>query len=288
MKTLKRGFVALVVIAVLALCTSFYTVKPNEAAAVLYMGRIDRVVETPGPHFHIPFLESVTTIYTGDILYDIPASDVITSDKKTMIADNYVIWTVTNPTLYFQTLGGISARAEERIEANVYNAIKNTISSMTQDDIILARGDTLTDIVTENANSDTGQYGILIKRAEIKALDLPNDNKAAVYERMISERANIAAEFTAKGESNAQKIRNTADQEAAIIEANASADAKAIIAEGEAEYMKILSEAYNDPDKAAFYTFLRGLDALGALSGEGKTIILDKESDYARLIYGAE
>lgn len=265
---------------------SAYTVKPNEAAMIIRLGKIQSVVSETGMHFHTPFIESVTSVYTGDIMYDIPVSDVITSDKKSMIADNYVIWSVTDPTKYYQTLGAIRGRAEERIEAAVYNATKNTISSMAQDEIIAARGTTLTDMITKEANTDIIQYGIDIELAEIKALDLPDDNKEAVYERMISERNNIAAGYAAKGQAEAQKIRNETDKQVSILKANAEKDAAKIEAEGEAKYMQILSNAYNDEGKAEFYNYLRGLDSLEALAGKNKTLILDKDSEYARILYG--
>ena len=265
---------------------SAYTVRPNEAAMIIRLGKIQSVVTETGMHFHTPFIESVTSVYTGDIMYDIPVSDVITSDKKSMIADNYVIWSVTDPTTYYQTLGAIRGRAEERIEAAVYNATKNTISSMAQDEIIAARGTTLTDMITKEANTDIKQYGIDIELAEIKALDLPDDNKEAVYERMISERNNIAAGYAAKGQAEAQKIRNETDKQVSILKANAEKDAAKIEAEGEAKYMQILSNAYNDEGKAEFYNYLRGLDSLEALAGKNKTLILDKDSEYARILYG--
>ncbi|MBQ2579456.1 MAG: protease modulator HflC [Lachnospiraceae bacterium] len=287
-KAIKK--VVIIAVACLAVLILFgstaYTVHPNESAIVIRLGRIQNIQSKTGLHFRVPFIDTVNTVYTGDILYDIPTSDVITSDKKSMIADDYVVWTITDPKKYYQTLGAIRGRAEERIEAAVYNATKNTISSMKQDDIIAARGNTLTNLITEASNSDITQYGIEIKIAEIKALDLPDDNKEAVYERMISERNNIAASYTAKGEAEAKKIMNETDKEVSITVANAKAEAAKIEAEGEAEYMRILSDAYNDEGKADFYNFIRGLDSLKALAGEDKTLILDKNSELARLLYG--
>ncbi len=274
------------VVAFILLLSTVYTVHTNESAIVIRLGKISAVQSKPGIHFHVPFIESANMVYTGDILYDIPTSDVITSDKKSMIADDYVVWSITDPKKYYQTLGAIRGRAEERIEAAVYNATKNTISSMTQDEIIAARGNTLTKLITEASNSDITQYGIEIEIAEIKALDLPDDNKEAVYERMISERNNIAAGYTAKGQAEAQKIRNETDKNVNITIANAKAEAAKIEAEGEAEYMKILSDAYNDEGKADFYDFIRGLDSLDAMAGDNKTVILDKNSELAKLLYG--
>lgn len=285
---MSAGFVVLLLLGIITFFSSTYTVKPNETAIVVRLGKAQSLVNTAGLHFHAPFIESTTKIYTGDMLYDIPVSDVITADKKTMIADCYVIWSVTDSVKYYQTLGAIQGRGEERVEAAVFNAVKNTISSMTQDNIIASRGSALTDEITTASNSDISQYGITIELAEIKTLDLPNDNKNAVYERMISERNNIAAGYTAKGDAEAQKIKNNTDKQVSITVANAEAEAAKIEAEGEAEYMKILSDAYNDPDKSDFYNFVRSLDTLNSLKSSDATIILDKDSEYARILYGVE
>ena len=231
--------------------SAVFTVHPNEAAIVVRLGKAQATVTTTGLHA-LFFNDAATTeIYTGKMLYDIPAS-----------------------------------RAEERIEAAVYNATKNTISSMTQDEIIAARGNTLTNAITTTSNTDIDQYGITIEIAEIKALDLPDDNKAAVYSRMISERENIAAGYTAQGNAEAQKVKNDTDKQVSINVADAKAKAAVIRAQGEAEYMKILSAAYNDPDKAAFYNYLRGLDSMEALARSKAVIILDKDSEYAKILYG--
>jgi membrane protease subunit HflC len=180
----------------------------------------------------------------------------------------------------------LDARAQERIEAAVYNATKTAISSMTQDEVIESRGEILTNLITQDANSDMSGYGIQIVKAEIKALDLPDDNRTAVYERMISERNNIAASYQAEGEAEAQKIRNETDKKVAILKADAEKTATKLSGEGEAEYMKTLSEAYNTEEKAEFYNFMRSLDAFKESLGKGeKTIILDKNSELARMFY---
>lgn len=281
-----------IIIAVLALIglivffSSTYKTSYKYTTLVIKLGKIDTVEDNPGLHMHIPFIANEVSIYNGDFFYDMPVSDVITSDKKSMIADNYVIWQVTDPVEYYKTLGAVQGRAEERIDAAVYNATKNTISSMTQEEIIAARGDTLTDLITTAANSDITQYGIVVKVATIKALDLPDDNKSAVYERMISERNNIAAGYTAQGEADARLIKNETDREVTEIKADADKQATILKAEGEAEYMKILSDAYGSKEKAEFYAFLRGLDSLNALVNKDNTIILDKDSEYAKILYG--
>ena len=276
------------IIFILTLPFSFYVVGPNEYAALFEFGKIVSIIDTPGIKYKLPAVNTVHYISKKLHLYDIPRSGVITKDKKSMIADNYVTWRVIDPVKYIQTLNAVEARACERIEAAVYNAIKNVISSMTQDEVIEARGGKLSTKIAEDSNSDIGMYGIAIVQTEMKALDLPDDNKAAVYERMISERQNIAASYTAEGNSEAQKIRNRTDREAAIKSAEAEQKAAVLIAEGEAEYMKILQSAYDTPEKAEFYNFLRSLDALKkSMKGKGeKVIILDKNSLLGKILNG--
>ena len=286
-KISKAVALVLLVLILFTLSNTLYTVQPKQYVAVRQFGRIVNIVDTPGLKAKVPFVQTIQRISAATILYDIPASDVITKDKKSMISDNYVLWRVTNPTLYIQTLNAVEGRAAERIEAAVYNSLKKIISSMTQDEIIAARGDRLTQLITEDANADIRVYGIEIIQSEIKALDLPEDNKAAVFTRMISERENIAAGYTAEGAAEAQKIRNETDRRVTIMKAKAEKDAATILAEGESEYMQILQDAYNTPEKAEFYNFTRALDALKvSLSGGSKTILLDKDSELARILYG--
>ena len=289
MKNKIRLTAAAVVLLIVVLITggSFYTVPMNHYAAVRQFGKIVKIESEPGLKFKMPFIQNVQLISKSLKLYDVPLSDVITRDKKSMIADNYVLWMVVDPTRYIRTLEAMDARAEERIEAAVYNAQKNVISSMSQDEIIEARGEKLTQLLTDEANSDIGDYGIEVMVAEIKSLDLPDDNKEAVYTRMISERQNIAASYKAQGESEAQKIRNETDRDVVVMKADAEKQAEILEAEGEAEYMRILQEAYNTEEKAEFYNFTRSLDAFKkSLSGKNNTVILDKDSELAGLLYG--
>ena len=286
-KKITRTIIILLILVVAFLAGSAtYVVHQKEYVAVRRFGKITSLAKNPGLYFKAPFIDDTQSISAQIVLFDIPKSDVITKDKKSMITDTYVIWRVVDPVKYIQTLNAIDARAEERIEASVYNATKNAISSMTQDEVIEARGEQLTKLISDESNADMSGYGIEIVQAQIKALDLPDDNKQAVYDRMISERNNIAASFTAQGEAEAQKIHNETDKEVAIVKANAQKDAAVLEAEGESAYMATLSKAYDSAEKADFYNFIRGLDALkGSLKGD-KTLVLDKNSELAKILYG--
>ena len=277
------------VIAVLILVfASTYTVRQNQYAVIRQWGKIIAINDRPGLAFKIPFIQTAESITKETLFYDIPESDVITKDKKSMVVDSFVLWKVVDPNKYIKTLNAARGRADERIEASVYNAVKNTISSMTQDEVIASRGEVLTKRITDEANSDIGQYGVEILTAQIKTLSLPADNQEAVYARMISERENIAAGYEATGQSEAQKIRNETDREVKVLIADAQKEAAILEAEGEEEYMRILQDAYNSSEKADFYEYIRGLDSLKeSLSGSGrKTLILDKNSELVQILYG--
>ena len=106
---------------------------------------------------------------------------------------------------------------------------------------------------------------------------------------MISERNQMAEKYTADGNYEASIIRNDVDKQVDIIVSNAEAEAAKLVAEGEAEYMRMLAEAYDTEDKKEFYEFTLALDALTqSLNGNEKTIILDGDSELARILAGAK
>ena len=288
MKTVKRIILAIAVFAVVIIgASSIVITQENEYSLVRQFGKIDHVISEAGVSFKIPFIQSVDTLPKQTLLYDLSPSDVITSDKKTMICDSYILWQITDPVKFAQTLNCSISNAESRLDAIVYNSTKNIISSTTQDDVISGRNGKLSQAIIDNIGTSLDQYGIELLDFETKKLDLPSDNKSAVYERMISERDNIAATYTAEGSSEAQKIRNTTDMEVTVMLSEAEKEAEILIAEGEAEYMRILSEAYNDASKQEFYSFVRSLDALKiSMQGNNKIVILFFDSPIAQIFYG--
>lgn len=267
--------------------SSIVITQENEYRLIREFGRVSSVVTEPGLSFKIPFVQTADTLPKEILLYDLAASDVITKDKKTMISDSYVLWRIDNPLKFAQTLNSSITNAESRIDTVIYNAIKNVISSLSQSEVISGRDGDLTLAIMKNVGDTMNQYGINLLTVETKQLDLPSDNKTAVYERMISERDKIAATYIAEGNSEAQIIRNTTDKEISISLSSAKAEAEKIMADGEAEYMRILSSAYADQSRAEFYSFVRALDAAKAsLVGENKTLILPADSPIAQIFLG--
>lgn len=287
-KKLSLGVAAAVVLVLLVIVggSSVVVTQQNEFSIVRQFGKVVSIRDTAGVSFKLPFVQTVDTLPNTVLLYDLPISDVITQDKKTMVADSFVLWRIEDPQLFIQTLNGNQPSAEARLSTNVYNAMKNVISAKTQSDVISGRDGELAGDIKAGVGDAMSQYGIELIAVETKHLDLPDDNKEAVYQRMISERNNIAASYTAQGESEATKIRSETDKEVEIMISKAEADGEATIAEGEAEYMRILSSAYSDESRADFYTFVRALDAAKAsLKGGNKTLFLDKDSPLVQVFY---
>jgi len=337
------GIVLILVIAVLVVISAASVITyPNEYKVIKTMGKISRVTTEPGFSLRVPVVQSETTISKARQLYDIAPTEIYTSDKKKMEVDAYIVWRVTDPVKFTQTLNASRSSAENKISAMVYGALKATVSSTSQEELIASRDaalekgeseDGLPDLEVEDITSDElqeeeetqetqetqetddgmkkidentrvislsskileqldrdydpEQYGIEIQMVKIKKLDLPDENKDAVYNRMITERKNIAAAYKAQGESEAQKIRNTTDKETEVMLSEAEAKADQLEAEGEAEYMRILSDAYNDPEKAEFYLFVRQLDAAKkSLKNGNTTLFLDSDSPLASIFEG--
>lgn len=280
-KWIVIGIVAVVLFILSQTC--LVVTYQNEYKLIKQFGKVEKIVSEPGLSFKVPFIQTVDTLPKEMLLYDLQPSEVITKDKKAMVCDCYVLWKISDPQLFIQTLNSQSY-AENRINTTVYNAVKNAISSMDQKEVVSGRDGELSEAIRTNIGTSMDQYGIDLISVETKHLDLPSDNKAAVYERMISERNNEAAQYTATGEAEAAKIRTQTDNEVAISLSEAEAEAEKIVAEGEAEYMRIMSTVYGDESRSEFYTFVRSLDAAKAsLVGKNKTVILSEDSPMAEI-----
>lgn len=288
MKTLRNLILtaAIVVVALIVLLGSAYSVHEGESVYITQFGAIQRIVPEAGLHFRIPFIQDVNRITKKQMIYNVNPSEVLTADKKAMIVDSYALWRIEDVTTFIRTVASVN-EMQKRIDASVYSAIKNLMGSLQQNEII-ADGensrDTLNHRITEAVDLNLRAYGVKMMAVEIKQFDLPKDNMNAVYDRMVSERTQMAASFKADGEYEASKIRNETDKEIEILLAQARSDASRLTGEGEAEYMKTLQSIYNDPLKADFYKYVRELEALKlSLKGE-KTVILGKDSPIVAIL----
>lgn len=281
--------VCAVVFALIILFMSTFIVTEGEYVCIRRFGKIIDTKESAGLYFKVPFIDDKLTLPNKKIVYDLTPSNVLTRDKKDMVIDNYVIWQISDPVEFVKSIGFIS-EAERRIDAAVYNTVKNTMGTLEQNNIIneklSGRGE-FNKTVTDEVARQLKDYGIVVFDVQIKRLDLPVENEETVFKRMISEREKIAEQFRAEGEYEANKLKNEVDKEVNILISEANAKAQELIGEGEAEYIKILADAYSG-DKKEFYEYIRTLEAMKkSLKGE-KTLILPLDSPLTKYFYDLE
>ena len=281
---------AIVILLVIVLANSVYVVKENQYACRVQFSKIVETTDQAGLHFKIPFVDDVKYFSKATTLYDIPPSEVLTSDKQNMTVDCYILWKISDPLKFYQTLGSSSV-AEERLDALTYNELKTVMGTLAQADIINmedgGKRNEIYDSIAADVDALARTYGINVVDVKIKQFDLPDSNLNAVYSRMISERNQIAEMHSAEGDQQAALIRNEVDKDVNIMLSDARAKAAELEAEGEAEYMRLLAEAYDTADKKDFYEFTLALDALKrSLTGDEKTVILDANSELAQILMG--
>ena len=287
----KTGIILILCLLLLVVAlNSVYTVEENQFACIVRFSEIIGTTDTAGLHFKLPFVDNVSYFSKATQFYDIPPSEVLTSDKQNMTADCYVLWRIEDPKKFYQTLGSTGA-AEQRLNATTYNELKTVMGTLAQADIINmddgAERNAIYEGINAKVDAQAKTYGITVEDVKIKRFDLPQSNENAVYSRMISERNQIAEKYAADGNYDASIIRNDVDKQVNIIISNAQAEAAKLVAEGEAEYMRMLAEAYDTADKKDFYEFTIALDALKqSLTGDEKTIILDADSALAQILTG--
>ena len=288
----KSGIVIIVLLlAVILAANAVFTVREDEYACTVRFSKIIDTTAEAGLHFKVPFVDSVKYFSKATQLYDIPPSEVLTSDKQNMTVDCYILWSISDPKLFYQTLGSTSV-AEQRLDALTYNELKTVMGTLAQADIINmedgAKRNEIYGSIATDVDSLAKTYGIRVEDVKIKQFDLPESNLNAVYGRMISERNQMAEKYTADGNYEASIIRNDVDKQVNILISDAEAEAAKLEAEGEQEYMRLLAEAYDTADKKDFYSFTLALDALKAsLNGDEKTVILDANSELAKILMGA-
>jgi len=290
---MNKGVKGLVILAVsvfvvlIVAINAMFIVNEGEFKVVLRFGEAITIYDEPGLKFKLPFIESLTTLPKYQMIYDSAATPILTLDQKPIIVDNYTVWRITNAQQFLRTLQTLNS-AEQRLDAAVYNSVRRRLSATEYGDIIsaeTARGSLNEEIRIEVANAmEGGNTGITIIDVRIKRTDLPEENKASVYNRMISDRRSIAARYLSEGDEEARRLTSAADREANILISQANAQAKEIIAEGEQEAARIYNEAYGE--NPAFYKLYRTLESY-KISFQGEPVImLPIDSAYAKLLMG--
>ena len=277
-------FVALVVVLGVVYSLFTFTVDETQKAAVLRFGRIERLVEEPGLHFKIPFVQSITYLDDRVLNYDIQPRGIVTSDLKRLVIDNYAIWRIADSQLFIESTGGRLVGGQQKIDEIVYSDLRDILAQHTFDEIVSAKRADYLEEVTLRSREKLEPFGILLIDVRIKRADLPDEIEQDVFARMRSERERIAAQLRAEGEEQARLITSTADKDVEIILADARRDAEKVMGEGDAQALETYANAYNqDPE---FYRFWRTLESYKTALGSGSSIVLSTDSDYLQFLEG--
>lgn len=268
------------VVAVVLLFSTLFVVSQTEQALVLQFGDPQRVVNTPGLHAKLPFVQNVVRMEKRILNYDAPAEEVIASDQKRLVVDAVTRFRITDPLRFYQAVGN-EAVARSRLGSVVNSAQRQVFGSVPLQSVLSPERAALTAQIARLVNAQVLELGIQVIDVRIKRADLPEANNQAIYDRMKSERQREAREFRAQGAEQALRIRSRADRERTIILAEAEREAQFLRGTGDAERTKVLADAYGKD--AEFFSFYRTLQAYQtSLTSDGTSMVLSPDSEFFR------
>ncbi len=282
---LRNRVVAVVVVLAITVVAadSFYIIDEAQQGVLTHFGKIRLPVRQPG--LHLKFPRPIAKIYKVDRrihTLDGMVQELITEDQKNVLVDGYLLWQVSDPVRYVEAIR-TEANAVARIRDLYLSSSGIVISNKARDAFVslgLLREEqhiAAQEILDRIRPVAAAEYGIDIIKAGIIEYTLPPENRPSVIQRMISERARIAARYRSEGEEMALRIEALAINEHERLMANAHAEATAILGQAEAEAMALLGAAYRqDPD---FYKFIRALDSYDAIIDDRTTLLLPADNE---------
>ncbi len=280
-QNLILGILGVFVLLLMLGVSPFFIVDLTQTAIVVQLGEPKRTITEPGLKFKIPFVQEVTYFDKRLLDYDVPAREVITKDKKTILIDNYAKWKIVDPLqVYksFQTQRG----ALQRLDDIIYSELRVELGLHELQEIVSANRLIIMAKVAQRANEIANKYGLEILDVRIKRADLPEQNAKAVFDRMQAERERIAKQYKAEGAEEAQKIRSEAEKDRAILLADAYKISQEIRGAGEAKAFKIYADAYRqDPE---FFEFMRTMEAYTKVFATNTTMVLSPDSEFLRYL----
>lgn len=259
-----------------------FVVDQTEHAILLQLGKpIGQAAYNPGLHFKLPIVQNVIFFDSRVLEYDAPAAEIITRDKKNMVVDNYSRWKIVNPLQFFKTVHSIQGGLA-RIDDIVYSQLREALGRYLLTEIVSIERSRIMEEVTTKSNSLLSDYGIHIIDVRIKRTDLPPENQMAIFGRMQAERERQAKQYRSEGREEAAKITTAADKERTVLLADAKRQAETLRGEGEAMATSIYAQSLTQD--AAFYEFMRTMDAYKkSLKGQTQ-LVLSPSNDFFKYL----
>ena len=289
MQLLKRlpasAWLILGLLILFLLSSIFFTVSEKEKAIKLRLGSVVRSEYSPGLHLKFPLIENVRKFDSRILTLDLHPERVLTSENKNVIVDSFVKWRIVNTEQFLVTMRGDERLVNSRLTQFIRNGVKDAFGNRTVKQVVSSQRTELMAEIRESVNTETSNLGIKLEDVRIKKVELPEDVRESVYQRMEKERAAIAREIRSEGEEFAKKIRAEADRVRAETIAEAYSTSEQKRGEGDAESARIYAEAYTaDPE---FYRLYRSLNAYReAFNGPGDVLLLQPDSEFFNYFNG--
>jgi membrane protease subunit HflC len=278
----SRILAVVVAIGLVVAWTSFFVIDERQTAIKFQLGEIIGSEYKPGLHFMKPlFINNVRKFDKRLLTLDTRPERFLTGEKKNVTVDFFVKWRIKDPATYYTAFGGDERQAALRLLQIINNSLQLEFDHRTIKQLVSSERSELMDSLTTKGNEQVAQFGVEIVDVRIKQIELPEDVRNSVFERMRAERERIAREHRAQGEETAKGIRAVAERERTVILAEAQRDAETIRGEGDAKATDVYAKAYSqDPD---FYQFYRSMNAYReALNSKQDVLVLQPDSEFFR------
>ncbi|MEN8182739.1 MAG: protease modulator HflC [Myxococcota bacterium] len=287
---MRRALVALAILAVGLVGLVFLgeqgigpvvVTREGEQKLILLLGDPREEPTAPGLALRIPLLEEVRSFDARNLYLNVEPAQIPTRDEERIVVDNYVIWRIQDPLLFYRSFPTGTGQAESQIDRVVRSDVREVIGRHTVAAVVTdARVDIMGEITRASAE-ELARFGIEVLDVRINVTELPPATEQNVYARMRAERQRLARKHRAEGGEEARGIRADADRAALVLVAEATRESEILRGEGDAQSARIYADAYNtDP---AFYTFVRSLEAYRKTIGEGTTLVLPPSHEFFRL-----
>jgi len=262
-----------------------FTVGERERAIKLFLGEITEAEYEPGLHFKMPFMETVYKFDGRILTLDVKPERVLTSEKKNVIVDSFIKWRIADSGTFYTRLRGSEANANNSLTQFVREGVKDAFGRRTIREVVSSARSSLREEIQASVDLQAENLGIKIVDVRIKKVELPDDVRESVYQRMEKGRAKIAREIRSEGEESAKKIRASADRSREELLANAYSTAEQTRGNGDAESARVYAEAYSQNPE--FYSLYRSLSAYrSAFSGGNDVLVLKPDSEFFKYFNG--
>jgi len=286
MKNFVAGAVLFLIVVIGA--NSVFVVKETERAVMLRFGDIVRTDIPSGLHFKIPYVNSVRKFDARVLTVDATPQRYLTLEQKALLVDSYAMWRIIDVERFYTATSGDESRANALLAQRVNDGLRNKFGERDLQEVVSGQRDALMNELTAELNTYVAdEYGIEVIDVRVKRIDLPDDVRSSVYERMTSERQREAQQLRSRGNELAIGIEADADRQEAVLLVEAYRDSERIRGDGDAQAAAIYSAAYTqDPE---FYSFTRSLNSYrDTFSSKSDVMLLDPESDYFKYLRSDE